>query len=131
VNLKRLSAGLDFRGKVEGLRQTYYVFEGEAFFFICSFSRTKPKAGNFNIVQLDAVRYVERLVASRRSVTAQDLYKRSRSPRHVGSSLEALNILYVLVALDRAKIDRRHTGKQLVFNVSKRPKGTARSLVSL
>ena len=50
VNLRRLTAGLDFRGKVEGQRQTYYVFEGEKFFFICSFSRTKPKAGNFNIV---------------------------------------------------------------------------------
>ena len=34
------------------------------------------------------------------------------------SALEALNILYVLVAVGRAKIDRRHTGKQLFFNLS-------------
>ncbi len=125
VNLRRLTAGLDFRGKVEGQRQTYYVFEGEKFFFICSFSRTKPKAGNFNIVDLDAVRYVERIVEGKRGVTAQDLHRRSRNPRHIGSPLEALNVLYVLVATGRAKIDRRRKGKQLFFNVKKRSQGRA------
>jgi hypothetical protein len=124
VNLRRLIAGLNFRGTVKGQRQTYYVFEGEGFFFICSFSRKKPKAGNFNIVDLDAVRYAERLVAGRRGVTAQDFHRRSRNRRHVGSPLEALNILYVLVATGRAKIDRRHKGKQLVFNAN-RPKALA------
>ena len=116
MNLRRLSAGLDFRGTVEGQRQTYYAFEGERFFFICSFSRKKRKAGNFNIVDLDAVKHAERLAGGHRGVTAQDLHRRSRSRRHVGSPLEALNILYVLVATGRAKIDRRHKGKQLVFN---------------
>jgi hypothetical protein len=119
VNLRRLIAGLDFRGTVEGQRQTYYVFEGQGFFFICSFSRRKAKAGNFNTVDLDAVRYAERLVAHRRGVTAQDLYKRSRNRRHVGSALEALNILYVLVAMGRVRIDRRHKGRQLVFNANR------------
>ena len=119
VNVRRLAAGLDFRGKVEGQRQTYYVFEGEKFFFICSFSRTKPKAGYFNLVDLDAVRYAERIAGGKRGVTAQDMHKRSRNPRHIGSALEALNILYVLVATDRAEIDRRRKGKQLFFNVKK------------
>ncbi len=120
MNLRSLGAGLKFRGKVKGQRQTYYVFEGEKFFFICSFSRTKPKAGNFNTVDLEAVRYVERLAAGERRVTARDLHERSRTPRFIGSALEALNILYVLVATDRAKIDRRHKGKQLFFNINKR-----------
>ncbi len=115
MNLRSLTAGLSFRGTVKGQRQTYYVFEGEKFFFICSFSRRKPKAGNFNIVDLDAVRYVERLAGGESGVTAQDLHRRSRSPRHIGSSLEALNILYVLVATDRAKIDRRSQGQTAVF----------------
>ncbi len=119
MNLRSLTAGLNFRGKVKGQRQTYYVFEGEKFFFICSFSRTKAKAGNFNIVDLDAVRYVERLAGGERGITAQDLHRRSRNPRHIGSPLEALNILYVLVAIDRAKIDRRHKGRQLFFNLGK------------
>lgn len=119
MKLERLFAGLEFCGKVKGQRQTYYVFEGERFFFICSFSHTKPKAGNFNMVEFDAVQYAERLVGGKRGVTAQDLHRRSRNRRHIGSSLEALNILYALVATDRAKIDRRHKGKQLFFNVNK------------
>jgi hypothetical protein len=123
VNLRRLGAGLEFRGTVEGRRQTYHVFEGDRFFFICSFSRRKPKAGNFNLVDLEAVRHVERLAGGRRGVTAQDLHKRSRNRRHVGSPLEALNILYVLVATGRARIDRRHKGKQLVFNVERSSAG--------
>jgi hypothetical protein len=119
MNLRNLGAGLEFRGKVEGQRQTYYVFEGAKFFFICSFSRKKRKAGNFNLVSLDALRYVERLAGGKRGVTARDLHSRSRKPRYIGSSLEALNALYVLVATDRAKIDRRHKGKQLFFNINK------------
>ncbi len=89
----------------------------ERFSFICSFSRKKRKAGNFNIVDLDAVRYAERLAVGRSGITARDLHRRSLVRRHVGSPPEALTLLYVLVALGRAKIDRRHKGKQLVFNV--------------
>ena len=120
MNLKRLTAGLTFRAKVEGQRQTYHVFEGEKFFFVCTFSRTKRKAGNFNVVDVEAVRYAQRLMGGKRGVTSQDLHKRSRNPRLVGSALEALNILYVLVALGRATIDRRRQTKQLFFNVKKR-----------
>jgi hypothetical protein len=119
MNLRSLGAGLAFRGKVDGQRQTYYVFEGEDFFFVCSFSRTKAKAGNFNIVSTEAVRYVRKLTRGRQGVTSQDVHRRARVRRHVGSALEALNALYVLVALDEAKIDRRHAGRQLHFNVKK------------
>ena len=120
MNLKRLGAGLALRGKVVGQRQTYHVFEGEKFFFICSFSRTKRKAGNFNVVDVEAVRYAQRLAGGKQGVTSSDLYRRSRNPRLIGSALEALNILYVLVGTDQAKIDRRRKDKQLFFNVKKR-----------
>ena len=119
MNLRSLTAGLNFRGTVKGQRQTYYVFEGKRFFFICSFSRTKRKAGYFNMVSLDAVQYAGRLAGGKRGITARDLHERSRNARHVGSALEALNILYVLVATNRAGIDRRHMGKQLFFNINK------------
>lgn len=119
MNLRGLGAGLTFRGKVVGQRQTYHVFEGEKFFFVCSFSRRKRKAGNFNIVNVEAVDYAHRLAGGRRGVTSQDLYRRSRKPRLIGSALEALNILYVLVATGYAMIDRRRQDKQLFFNVKK------------
>lgn len=118
MDIRRLSSGLTFRGKVTGQRQTYYVFEGRKSFFVFSFSSSKPKAGYFNEVSVEAVEHARRLVGGKRGVTAQSLFKRSRKPRHVGSALEALNILYVLVATDGATIDRRRKTNQLFFNVS-------------
>ena len=118
MDIRRLSAGLSFRGKVEGQRQTYFVFEGRKSFFVFSFSRSKPKAGYFNEVAFEAVKHAHRLIGGKRGVTAQSLYKRSRKPKYVGSALEALNILYVLVATGRATIDRRRKTNQLFFNVS-------------
>jgi len=118
MNIKNLSAGLAFRGKVSGRRQTYYVFEGPKAYFVFSFSLSKPKAGYFNLVDKAAFDYAEKLVAGRQGVTSQDLFKRSRKKRYIGSALEALNILYVMVALGQAKIDHRHKTGQLFFNAS-------------
>ncbi len=118
MNIKSLSAGLSFCGNVSGRRQKYYVFEGRDSFFVFSFSRAKPKSGYFNMVDSKAVAYVQRLTRGEQGVTAQSLNKRSRTPKLIGSALEALNILYVLVAIGSAKIDHRHKHKQLFFNVS-------------
>lgn len=118
MNIKSLSAGLSFRGNVMGRRQKYFVFEGKDSFFVFSFSRAKPKSGYFNMVGTEAVAYVQRLARGEQGVTAQSLNKRSRKPKLIGSALEALNILYVLVAIGSAKIDHRHKTKQLFFNLT-------------
>lgn len=118
MSIKSLRAGMTFRGNVSGRRQKYYVFEGGDSFFVFSFSRSKPKSGYFNMVSTESVDYVRRLARGQQGVTAQSLNKRSRKPKLIGSALEALNILYVLVATGEAKIDQRHKTKQLFFNVS-------------
>ena len=118
MNIKSLSAGLSFRGNVTGRRQKYYVFEGKDAFFVFSFSKAKPKAGYFNMVSAEAVAYVKRLAGGEQGVTAQALNKRTRKPKLVGSALEALNVLYVLVAIGSANIDHRHKDRQLFFNIS-------------
>jgi hypothetical protein len=118
MSIRSLRAGLTFRGNVTGQRQKYYVFEGGESFFVFSFSRSKPKSGYFNMVNSESVTYVRRLTRGQQGVTAQSLQKRSRKPKLIGSALEALNILYVLVATGDAKIDRRHKSKQLFFNVT-------------
>lgn len=118
MNIKSLSAGLSFRGNVSGRRQKYFIFEGKDSFFVFSFSRAKPKSGYFNMVSTEAVDYVRRLTSGEQGVTAQALNKRSRKPKLIGSALEALNVLYVMVAIGSAKIDNRHKDKQLFFNVS-------------
>ena len=118
MNIKHLSAGLSFEGKVSGRRQTYYVFSSPKAYFVFSFSRSKPKAGYFNMVSKEAYTYVRKLTRGRKGVTSQDVNKRARTRKFIGSPLEALNVLYVMVALGEAKIDKRHTGIQLFSNVS-------------
>ncbi len=83
MNIRSLTTGLQYRGEVEGKRQTYYVFEGKAQYLVMSLSRTKPNAGNFTVVASDAVAYVARRFARKQGLTAKALYKTSRKPQYV------------------------------------------------
>jgi hypothetical protein len=118
VNIRSLTRGpLSYQGEVEGKRQTYYVFEAGRYYLIMSLSRSKPNAGNFNVVDVDGAAYVARRFAGRKGITATEVAKASRTPKGGATPLEALNILYVLVATNRAKIDTRFHDRRLYFNV--------------
>lgn len=116
MNVKNLSRGLAYRGKVFGKRQTYYVFAGDGFFAVFSFSKAKPNSGNFNIVRPEAIEYVRSRFAGSRGVTAKDVAARSRRSRQIANPLVALNVLYVLTALGDVRIDARRAGPKLYFN---------------
>lgn len=116
MNIKKLAQGLSYTGEAEGMRQTYYVFSGSDFYFVLSFS-TKKRGGNFNIVETEAVEYVSQRFAGTKGVTATDVVERAKKTRHAPDSFAALNILYVLVATGRAKVDSRRAGNKLFFNV--------------
>ncbi|MEX2122823.1 MAG: hypothetical protein WD795_02940 [Woeseia sp.] len=120
TNIARLKSGLEFRGEVSGVRQTYYVFEAKTCYFVLSFalSETKPGSGYFNIVDKPAVEYVRDRFSRDRKVTAKDVVARARRTKHAPTSLVALNILYVLVALDEAAIVAEGAHRQLVFSVA-------------
>lgn len=121
-NIARIRSGLEFRGEVAGVRQTYYVFEAKDSFFVMSFARSdanKPGAGYFNIVEKAAVDYVRQRFAGDRKVTAKEVAARARRTRHAPTSLVALNILYVLTALGEAAIVAEGDRRQLVFSVRK------------
>ena len=119
MNLRSLAKGLSYSGEVAAKRQTYHVFEGKRYFLVMSQSRSKRNAGNFNVVRADAVEYVASRFARKKKVTSTDVAKASRKPRLVSTSLDALNVLYVLVATDRAEIDKKFKKeRQLYFNVS-------------
>jgi hypothetical protein len=119
VNLRSLAQGLSYSGEVAAKRQTYHVFEGKRYFLVMSQSRSKRNAGNFNVVRADAVEYVAKRFERRKKVTSTDVAKASRKPRLVSTSLDALNILYVLVATGRAEIDRKlKKERQLYFTVA-------------
>ena len=119
MNLRSLTQGLSYVGEVPAKRQTYYVFEGKKYFLVMSQSRAKRNAGNFNVVRADAVEYVAQRFERKKKVTSTDVARASRKPRLVSTSLDALNVLYVLVAKDRAEIDRKFKHeRQLYFNVT-------------
>ncbi|HWM29922.1 MAG TPA: hypothetical protein VNQ14_15780 [Woeseiaceae bacterium] len=119
TNIARIKSGLEFRGEVSGVRQTYYVFEAEVCFFVLSFARSesKPGAGYFNIVDKTAIDYVRERFAGDRKVTAKEVYERARRTKHVPTSLIALNVLYVLTALGEAEIVGEGLHRQLLFSL--------------
>lgn len=119
MHIGRLTRQLSYVGEVTGKRQTYYVFRGARHYMVMSLSKSKKNAGNFNIVSAEAVGYVAKRWAGKKGLTSSDVARGSRKPRYVSTALQALNILYILVAEGRARIDARfQTGKQLVFNLA-------------
>ncbi len=121
MNIKSLQHGLQYRAKVDGVRQSYHVFEARDYFFVLSFALSKAKAGSgyFNVIAGDAVNYVQSRFGGKSGVTAKDIAAAARRTRHVPSNLYALNILYVLVGLGQASITREGDHRQLFFTVRK------------
>lgn len=119
ANIARLQGGLVYRGEVSGVRQTYYVFEAESSFFVLSFARSESKYGSgyFNVVDAGAVQYVRSRFAGQRAVTAKEVAHRARRTSHAPTSLIALNVLYVLVALGEAEIVQQGANRELVFTM--------------
>jgi hypothetical protein len=120
LNVRSLTRGLTFHGEVLGKRQHYYVLSSAHHYFVMSVSSRKRAAGNFNLVGKSVVDRLHRRLRGQRGLTATRVFDRTRNRRLVPSALMALNILYVLVATDRASIDRRHTSREIFFNMRRR-----------
>lgn len=127
MNIRKLQQGLKYRGRVAAVRQSYHVFEAKDYFFVLSFARPRARRGSgyFNVVDQAAVRYVQARVGGRSGVTANDVVSVARRTKHVSGGLQALNILYVLVALEQATILRSGEHRQLFFSVRKLRRRTA------
>jgi hypothetical protein len=123
MNIRTLQQGLQYRGRVDAIRQTYHVFESKGYFLVLSFARARSRRGSgyFNLVAKAAVEYVAERVGGTRGVTANEVLAAARRTRHVATRLLALNVLYVLVALGRASITRAGEHRQLFFAVRKTP----------
>ena len=121
MNIRTLQRGLQYCGRVDAVRQSYHVFEAQGYYFVLSFALSKARRGSgyFNVVDKDAVEYVHGRVGGMRGVTAKDVVASARRTKHVASTLFALNVLYVLVALGFASITRAGEHRQLYFSVRK------------
>lgn len=129
MNIRNLQHGLQYCGRVAAVRQTYHVFEAEGYFFVLSFALSKARRGSgyFNVIDKAAVDYVHERIGGTRGVTAKALVATARRTKHIPTTLLALNILYVLVALHYATITRAGEHRQLFFSVRK---SRSRRLVS-
>ena len=128
MNIKKLQQGLTYRGRVVAVRQTYHVFEAKDYFFVLSFARSAARRGSgyFNVVDQKAVQYVQSRLGGRSGVTAKDVRAAARRTKHISGSLVALNVLYILVALEQATILRAGEHRQLFFSIRK-SRGSKRS----
>ncbi|HYB31992.1 MAG TPA: hypothetical protein VED45_01045 [Steroidobacteraceae bacterium] len=124
MNIRTLQRGLKYCGRVAAVRQTYHVFASPGYYFVLSFARARARRGSgyFNLVDRAAVDYVQQRVGGTRGVTAKRVLAAARRTRYVPTRLLALNVLYVLVALDRASITRAGENRQLFFSVRKAPR---------
>lgn len=118
MNARDALSHLESVGGAEGLKQTYEVLKGRRHFIVGSLSRVKRHSGNFNIVSAEAVEAAGESFAGQESVTSKDVRQRLHRRGIEVETLEALNILYVLVALGKAKVDRRRSQHALFFNVA-------------
>src|ERR1700756_3827285 len=123
MRIQTLQRGLKYRGRVKSVRQAYHVFEAQRYFFVLSFALSKARrsSGYFNVIDTDAVDYVQRRMGGTRGVTAKDVVAVARRTRHVPTTLAALNVLYILVSLRSASIVRAGEHRQLFFSVRKGP----------
>jgi hypothetical protein len=123
MNIRTLQRGLKYRGRVKAVRQTYHVFEAQGYFFVLSFalSKVRRNSGYFNVIDTDAVDYVQQRIGGTRGVTAREVVAAARRTRYIPTSLTALNVLYILVALRSASIVRAGEHRQLFFSVKKGP----------
>jgi hypothetical protein len=119
MNIRSLAKGLRYCGVAAGKRQTYFVFESAAGYVVMSASRSKRASGYFNLVRRDAVNRIRKSYAGKQDVTAKQIATRSRGAG-IASSLQALNVLYVLVAIGAAKRDDRYQDTRLHFNIAGR-----------
>ena len=121
LNVSSLTKGLTFHGEVQGKRQHYYILSSAHQYFVMSVSSSKRDAGNFNLVSKSAVDQLYRRLRGQQGLTVRLVFDRTRNRRLMPSSLAALNILYVLVATNRAAIDMRHkASREIFFNMRRR-----------
>jgi hypothetical protein len=114
MKISSMLQGLRLVGQAEGDRRTYYVYQGDGPYVVAS---PNDRGGlNVNLVESEAPEAVARRFKGQR-VTTNRLMEQGRRPDLFNASFAALNSLYVMVALGRARKLKRREGRALVFSV--------------
>jgi hypothetical protein len=115
MKIPELFSNIAYVGQAEGDRKTYYVFQGRSRYLVVS-----PNAqGGFNMNLVDPeAREVIRKRFRGKKVTTRLVSDTARRPDLFPRPLEALNVLYVMVALGDARKLKQREGKAMVFKIS-------------
>lgn len=111
MNLTKLFSNAAYAGKAQGDRRAYHIFQTDAAYLVVS---PNPRGG---YIVNPVGRAVPDAIAARfrgRKVTSKKL---TQAGRRFGDRLAALNALYVMVGLGRAKKMAQRDGRSLVFKV--------------
>ena len=116
VKITNVLERLQFAGQAEGDRRTYFAFQGDGPYVIAS---PNDRGGfNVNIIEREVPYVVARQFGGQR-VTSGILVKQGRRPDLFGAPFSALNALYLMVAIGRARKLKERDGRALVFKIGK------------
>ena len=87
MNIRTLQRGLNYRGRVKAVRQACHIWKDQRYFFVLSFALSKARRGSgyFNVIDTEAVDYVQRRMGGTRAVTAKDVVAAARRTRRAPS----------------------------------------------
>jgi hypothetical protein len=123
MKLDKVFLGLDFLSKVSSKRLDYFVYASKDDYVIVS--SKDDRSGNYSMVDKEVVEKVYQAIKGTKGITSNDVSQLKKPGfvfRRVAgkNQFSALHCLYVLIALRKAKIDHRHVGRSLVFNIRNR-----------
>ncbi len=113
MRVKALFDGARYVGEADGARKTYSIFETENNYLVLGPTET---GFYLNLVEKEAPDVIAKAFSGER-VTCKEVKAGSKRPDIFYSTLAALNALYVMVALRRARKLERRQGKAFVFKI--------------
>ena len=111
MSIAKLFSNAAYAGKAEGDRRAYHIFQTDAAYLVVS---PNPRGG---YIVNPVARTLPDAIAGRfrgRKVTSKKL---KQAGRRFGDRLVALNALYVMVGLGRARKMAERDGRSLVFKI--------------
>jgi hypothetical protein len=114
MKFRELFHGTRYVGRADGDKRTYHVFQGDVGFLVLT--PNSDHSFTINVVDTEAPDVVTSTFKGKQLTTVR-LRKNGRRPDLFGSPFAALNTLYVMVALGRARKLKRREGRAMLFKI--------------
>lgn len=114
MKIARLFAGVRYVGRAKGDKRSYYVFDSESGYLVLT--ANSRRSFTMNLVDRKAPEVITRAFKGKRLTTVR-LRNSGRRPDLFGSPFAALNALYAMVAVGRARKLKQREGKAMLFKI--------------